>query len=102
MYTYMTFFLGDWAFYCHIETLGLLSGWCLSLFLAGDHVKFGLPMAYSVTILAWGLIQWGDAYKSAGLTSAMYDCIRWPLDYLLRAHTGPTELYVQVIILFCF
>ncbi|XP_064611792.1 endoglucanase E-4-like [Liolophura sinensis] len=70
----------------------LTGGW----YDAGDHVKFGLPMAYSVTILAWGLIQWGDAYKSAGLTSAMYDCIRWPLDYLLKAHTGPTELYVQV------
>ena len=30
---------------------------------AGDHVKFGLPMAWSTTTLAWGMISYKDAYK---------------------------------------
>ncbi|KAI3790903.1 hypothetical protein L2E82_04322 [Cichorium intybus] len=25
---------------------------------AGDHVKFGLPMAYTVTMLSWGAIEY--------------------------------------------
>ncbi|KVH95794.1 Carbohydrate binding domain CBM49 [Cynara cardunculus var. scolymus] len=28
---------------------------------AGDHVKFGLPMAYSVTMLSWGAIEYGKS-----------------------------------------
>ncbi|XP_064604141.1 endoglucanase 4-like [Liolophura sinensis] len=70
----------------------LTGGW----YDAGDHVKFGLPMAASTTILAWGLLQWKDAYQSSGQLDRMYDCIKWPLDYFLKAHTGPNELYVQV------
>ncbi|XP_064612017.1 endoglucanase E-4-like [Liolophura sinensis] len=70
----------------------LTGGW----YDAGDHVKFGLPMASSVTLLAWGLIQWKDAYVASGQLEYMYDCIKWPLDYFLKAHTAPHELYVQV------
>lgn len=34
--------------------------------LAGDHVKFGYPMASAVTVLAWGAVEYGDAYIAAG------------------------------------
>lgn len=53
-------------------------------------------MAASTTILAWGLLQWKDAYQASGQLDRMYDCIKWPLDFFLKAHTGPNELYVQV------
>ena len=31
---------------------------------AGDNVKFGLPMTYSMSMLAWGVVQYRDAYFS--------------------------------------
>src|SRR6266498_5971394 len=33
---------------------------------AGDHVKFGLPFAASMTMLAWGAIENKQAYTSSG------------------------------------
>ncbi|KAL3861575.1 hypothetical protein ACJMK2_007601 [Sinanodonta woodiana] len=70
----------------------LTGGW----YDAGDHVKFGLPMAYSVTMLAWGLLEWKQAYEQSGQLQYMLDSIKWPLDYLLKCHTAEHELYVQV------
>ncbi|XP_071109686.1 uncharacterized protein [Haliotis cracherodii] len=70
----------------------LTGGW----YDAGDHVKFNFPMAYSTTILTWSLIHWRNAYEASGQLDNMYDCIKWPLDYLLKCHTGKDELYVQV------
>ena len=67
-----------------------------SCFSAGDHIKFNMPMAFSVTSLAWGLLEFKDAYEDAGQLDYMYDSIRWPLEYLLRCHTAPNEFYGQV------
>lgn len=53
-------------------------------------------MAASTTMLAWGYIEYPDAYEAAGQTDNFLDGIKWPLDYLLKCHTGPEELYVQV------
>ena len=64
--------------------------------IAGDHVKFGFPQASAVTMLTWGLYQYKDAYQDSGQLEAMYDCIRWPLEWLLKCHTGDNELYFQV------
>jgi len=38
----------------------------LCLFAAGDYVKFGFPMAYTATVLAWGLVDHPAGYSSAG------------------------------------
>lgn len=65
---------------------------------AGDHVKFGFPMAASTTLLAWGLLEYKDAYEQSGQLEYMYGCIRWPLEWMLKCHTGHNELYVQVIV----
>ena len=63
---------------------------------AGDFVKFGLPMAYSVTVLTWGLLRYNDAYVEAGELKNMLDCIKWPLDYFMKAHPSKYEFYAQV------
>ena len=34
---------------------------------AGDHFKFTLTNAYSVSIMAWGFMEYEDAVKKAGL-----------------------------------
>ncbi|XP_035829206.1 endoglucanase 4 [Aplysia californica] len=70
----------------------LTGGW----YDAGDHVKFNFPMSYSTTILAWGYLLYPEAYKAAGQEDALLDGIKWPLEYLLKCHTAPEELYVQV------
>lgn len=33
---------------------------------AGDYVKFGFPMAGATTMLAWGALEYGEAYTAAG------------------------------------
>ena len=63
---------------------------------AGDFVKFGLPMASSVTLLAWGMIEYRDAYNAAGELANGLDCIKWPLDYFIKAHIADNKFYGQV------
>ncbi|XP_036363854.1 endoglucanase E-4-like [Octopus sinensis] len=70
----------------------LTGGW----YDAGDHVKFGFTMASATTILLWGLVEFREAYEKTGLIKDMLDCVRWPLDYFLKAHTMKYEFYVQV------
>ena len=33
---------------------------------AGDHVKFGLPMAFTVTVLSWSIIEFCDQIANYG------------------------------------
>jgi endoglucanase len=63
---------------------------------AGDHVKFGLPMASSMTMLSWGVVQYRNAYQQSGQLPYVLDAIKWGTDYLLKAHTQPNELWGQV------
>ncbi|KIL12357.1 glycoside hydrolase family 9 protein [Bacillus sp. FSL M8-0266] len=70
----------------------LTGGW----YDAGDHVKFGLPMAYSAAVLAWTVYEYREAYEEAELLDDILDQIRWATDYFLKAHTGPNEFWAQV------
>ena len=63
---------------------------------AGDHVKFGLPMAGSMTILAWGAGQYRDAYAKVGQLDRILEAVRWGTDYIMKAHTAPNEFWGQV------
>ena len=60
----------------------LSGGW----FDAGDTVKFGLPMAYSATMLAWGLHEFPSAYERVGELPYARDNLRFALDYFLQAY----------------
>lgn len=53
---------------------------------AGDHVKFGLPMAFSLTMLAWGGLEYPDAYRETGQLAALLDILAWGADYLMKCH----------------
>ncbi|CAL1537081.1 unnamed protein product [Lymnaea stagnalis] len=64
---------------------------------AGDHVKFGLPMSSSTTLLLWGINRFKDGYTRANQLNQAYDSVKWPLDYFLRAWNPNTHtLTVQV------
>lgn len=62
---------------------------------AGDNVKFGLPMDFTTTMLAWSIIEFGD--KMQDQIDNARAAVRWSTDYLLKAATAaPDVLYVQV------
>lgn len=70
----------------------LTGGW----YDAGDYVKFGFPMASSATVLAWGLVEYKNAYETAGQYDQMLNSIKWATDYFIKAHTKKEEFYGQV------
>ncbi|MBL8212407.1 MAG: glycoside hydrolase family 9 protein [Bryobacterales bacterium] len=72
--------------------LDLTGGW----YDAGDHVKFGFPMASSATLLAWGLLEYRDAYAASGQLAPALANLRWATDYFLKASQTPNTLWGQV------
>lgn len=52
---------------------------------AGDHVKFGLPQAYTASTLGWGFYEFRQAYIDKGLEDHMLDILKWFTDYFLRS-----------------
>lgn len=74
------------------QGIDLTGGW----YDAGDHVKFGFPMAASTTLLAWGVIEYEDAYKKSGQYNSIVDNLRWVNDYFIKAHPSPNVLWGQV------
>jgi chitodextrinase len=72
--------------------LDLTGGW----YDAGDHVKFGFPMASATTMLAWGAVEYRSAYQSSGQLPHLLNNLRWVNDYFIKAHPQPNVLYGQV------
>ncbi|XP_077982404.1 endoglucanase F-like [Glandiceps talaboti] len=72
--------------------IDLSGGW----YDAGDHLKLNFPMAYSVTVLAWGFLEYKDAYEAAGEVDYFLDCIKWALDYMIKCHPSKNVYYYQV------
>lgn len=70
----------------------LTGGW----YDAGDHVKFGFPLAASATMLAWGAVEYRAAYAQSGQLTHLTNNLRWATDYLVKAHPSPNVLYGQV------
>lgn len=44
-----------------------------------------LPAAWTTTVLAWGVLEFGDAYQAAGEYDNVLDALRWSYDYMVRA-----------------
>ncbi|CAA6661394.1 unnamed protein product [Spirodela intermedia] len=60
---------------------------------AGDHVKFGLPMAFTVTMLAWGVIEYGEEIAAADEYGHALEAIKWGTDYFIKVGEGDTDHY---------
>jgi hypothetical protein len=60
------------------------------------YMKFGFPMAYTATMLAWGQILYGSGSACAGQLLHVHRTLRWFTDYMLKCHTGINEFYAQV------
>lgn len=72
--------------------VNLTGGW----YDAGDHVKFGLPMAFSTTMLAWGAVEYRNAYTNSGQLAPLLNNLRFVNDYFIKAHSSANVLYGQV------
>jgi hypothetical protein len=75
----------------------LTGGW----FDAGDHVKFGFPMAGSATMLAWAGLEYPQAFDETGQMNSLLDNLKWVCDYFIKCNildgNGDTlEFYGQV------
>uniref|UniRef100_A0A7N0RJS5 Endoglucanase n=1 Tax=Kalanchoe fedtschenkoi TaxID=63787 RepID=A0A7N0RJS5_KALFE len=63
---------------------------------AGDHVKFGFPMAFTITMLSWSVIEFEDQISGAGELKHALEAIKWGTDYFVKAHTSPGVLWAEV------
>ncbi|KAF8412401.1 hypothetical protein HHK36_000364 [Tetracentron sinense] len=61
---------------------------------AGDNVKYNFPMAFSTTMLAWSVLEFGQ-FMGSELNHAE-EAVRWATDYLLKATSISGLVYVQV------
>lgn len=51
---------------------------------AGDHVKFGLPEAYSGSTLGWGYYEFREAYEKTGQDAHIETILRYFNDYFMK------------------
>ena len=63
---------------------------------AGDEVKFGLPLAYTLSTLAWGGIADSAGYTASGQMTYLLRNLRWGDDYIVKAHPSAHVFYAQV------
>ena len=63
---------------------------------AGDNVKFGLPMAFTITMMSWSIIEYGKQLGSSGELGHAMNAVKWGTDYLIKAHPQPDVLYGEV------
>jgi hypothetical protein len=63
---------------------------------AGDNVKFGLPMAFTVTMMSWSVLEYGEQMAAAGELGHAMEAVKWGTDYFVTAHPEPNVLYGEV------
>ncbi|WJZ84938.1 hypothetical protein VitviT2T_004512 [Vitis vinifera] len=63
---------------------------------AGDNVKFGLPMAFTITTLSWAAIFYEAELGASEELENVRAAIKWGTDYFLKASSQKNRLYVQV------
>lgn len=62
----------------------------------GDNVKFGFPMAFTITLLAWSGIEYEGKITAVDELKNLKEAIKWGTDYFIKAHTEPEVFYVEV------
>ncbi|KAF7817346.1 endoglucanase 16 [Senna tora] len=58
---------------------------------AGDNVKYGLPMAFTVTTLSWAAIYYKNELQAAKELDNVIDAIKWGTDYFIKASQKKEE-----------
>nr|AYP70933.1 endoglucanase 1 [Actinidia deliciosa] len=63
---------------------------------AGDNVKFGLPMAFTITMMSWSIVEYGKQMAASGELGHALDAVKWGTDYLIKAHPELNVFYGEV------
>ena len=53
---------------------------------AGDHVKFVSQLAWTTTVLSWGVIDYPLAYQNSTLLARAQEAIKWATDFLIKVN----------------
>jgi endoglucanase len=73
---------------------------------AGDNIKFHFPMAFSMTLLSWSVLEYSAKYKAVGEYDHVRELIKWGTDYLLLTFNSSAstidKIYAQVNYLACY
>ncbi|KAL0360565.1 UNVERIFIED_CONTAM: Endoglucanase 10 [Sesamum radiatum] len=51
---------------------------------AGDHMKFGFPMAFTATVLSWAILEYGDQMQVVDQLEPARSSLKWITDYLIK------------------
>jgi hypothetical protein len=52
---------------------------------AGDYVKYGQPAAYTMSVLAWGALEFPLGFERAGAMRELKNAVKWGTDFILEA-----------------
>ncbi|KAL5996753.1 Endoglucanase 12 [Asimina triloba] len=67
---------------------------------AGDNIKFHFPLAFSMSLLSWSVIEYSQKYKAINEYNHVRELIKWGADYLLltfnSSATTIDHVYAQV------
>ncbi|KAK8560462.1 hypothetical protein V6N13_082900 [Hibiscus sabdariffa] len=63
---------------------------------AGDHMKFGFPMAFTATVLSWAILEYGDQMEAVNQLQPAQESLKWITNFLVNAHPSENVLYIQV------
>ncbi|KAJ4706208.1 Endoglucanase [Melia azedarach] len=61
---------------------------------AGDNIKFSFPMAFTTTMLAWSILDFGHFMGSE--KKHALEALKWGTDYFLKATSVPGKVVAQV------
>lgn len=59
-------------------------------------MKFGLPMAYTITMLSWSVIEYKHQLQASRQLDYALEAIKWGTDYFIKAHPEPNVLWGEV------
>ena len=53
-------------------------------------------MAFTVSTLAWGVVEFPSQFNAAGQLGYALQAIKWGTDFFINAHPSPLTFYAQV------
>ena len=63
---------------------------------AGDYIKCNFPLAGTVSLLAWGMVDFEQGYVESGQLGHARENLLVAADYLMRSHVAPRKYVGQV------
>jgi endoglucanase len=63
---------------------------------AGDYLKLNFPLAYSVSMLSWGLDVFESGYRKAGVLESSKESLKIAVTYLMDCHTKSNSYIGQI------